>query len=453
MRQSPLKSFHVLIQSLAVTAGPILPWFDVRQRFHTSDGHKDIKGISRLFRRPGGRPVVLASNGCRAGAGRLLRLMACSTVATLALVAAVTGTQDAAANGDTRTLSFFHTHTRESTTVTFRKNGRYDDQALSQLNWFLRDWRTNEPTKMDPRLFDVLWEVYRETGSREPIHIVSSYRSPATNGMLRRRSSGVSEHSQHMLGKAMDIRLPDVETGRLRAIAMKMQYGGVGYYASSEFVHVDTGSVRAWPRMSQDQLVRLFPDGKTLHLPPSGKPLAGYEEAKAEILPRNAALAANASAGGGSIGSVMTALFGRKEAPKPAQAEQPSAPAPIQVASASPELPEATLALAPIPPRRPKDLLLAANIMPPVPPQAPRPIVTAIAAPVNSSIEPILGLDRKASVRALFDPRTAFLDLGFSSQGANELPTTRFSGPAVKPLPVKQMPLLRQASAASNTGS
>ena len=93
----------------------------------------------------------------------------------------------------------------------------YDEQALEQLNWFLRDWRVNEPAKMDPRLFDILWEVYR--GLRvTAINIVSAYRSPATNGMLRRRSSSVSEHSQHMLGKAMDIRLPDVETGRLRAI-------------------------------------------------------------------------------------------------------------------------------------------------------------------------------------------------------------------------------------------
>ena len=176
-------------------------------------------------------------------------------------------TQDAAAFGETRTLSFFHTHTRESLTVTFRRNGQVDEGALSQLNWFLRDWRVEKPAQMDPRLFDILWEVYRESGSSQPINIISAYRSPETNGALRRRSSGVAEHSQHMLGKAMDIRLPDVETGRLRAIAMKMQYGGVGYYASSAFVHVDTGNVRAWPRMTQQQLVQLFPDGKTLHLP------------------------------------------------------------------------------------------------------------------------------------------------------------------------------------------
>ena len=214
------------------------------------------------------------------------------------------GTQDAAANGDTRSLSFFHTHTRESTTITFRRNGRYDGEALTQLNWFLRDWRVNEPAKMDPRLFDILWEVYRESGSSQPINIVSAYRSPETNSALRRRSKAVSEHSQHMLGKAMDIRLPDVSTERLREIAMRLQYGGVGYYGSSAFVHLDTGSVRAWPRMSQEQLARLFPDGKTLHLPSNGKPLQGYEVAKAEVLSRNAGLSTQASLGGGpSIGT------------------------------------------------------------------------------------------------------------------------------------------------------
>ena len=261
------------------------------------------------------------------------------------------GTQDAAANGDTRSLSFFHTHTRESTTITFRRNGQYDGEALTQLNWFLRDWRVNEPAKMDPRLFDILWEVHRESGSSQPINIISAYRSPETNSALRRRSKAVSEHSQHMLGKAMDIRLPDVSTERLREIAMRLQYGGVGYYGSSAFVHVDTGSVRAWPRMSQEQLARLFPDGKTLHLPSNGKPLQGYELAKAEVLSRNASLATQASLGGPSIGSLMASLFGGKGTPPPPAGEPaPAALEPVAaLASASPE--SARLAAAPLPPR------------------------------------------------------------------------------------------------------
>ncbi len=229
---------------------------------------------------PAGRERFRSSPANSSPAATRAPRLAAVAIASLAFFSAATGTQNAVANGDTRSLTIFHTHTRESVTVTFRRDGRYDDQALSQLNWLLRDWRTDEPIKMDPRLFDILWELYREVGSSEPVNIISAYRSPETNGMLRRRSSGVSEHSQHMLGKAMDIRLPDVDTGRLRAAAMRLQYGGVGYYSSSAFVHIDTGSVRAWPRMTQDQLARLFPDGKTLHLPANGKPLAGYEIAE-----------------------------------------------------------------------------------------------------------------------------------------------------------------------------
>jgi uncharacterized protein YcbK (DUF882 family) len=366
----------------------------------------------------------------------------CTASAAVAFIAATVGTQDAVANGDTRSLTFFHTHTQESATITFRRNGRYDERALEQLNWLLRDWRVGEPTKMDPRLFDILWEVYQESGSREPINVISAYRSPQTNGMLRRRSSGVSEHSQHMLGKAMDIRLPDVDTGRLRAIAMRMQYGGVGYYSSSQFVHVDTGNVRAWPRMSQDQLVRLFPDGKTLHLPPSGKPLARYEEAKAEILPRNAALAAQASAGGGSIGSIMTALFGRRTSQQPTPSEQPAETAPVQVASASLEPLDKALPLAPLPPQRPKDLLpMIASAAPSPADAAPaEPSAVALVTSQVSPPEPVLGFDEKAAVRALFDPRTTAANVGFTPQFSSGLSAVSFSGPAVKPLP-----LVRQA--------
>jgi uncharacterized protein YcbK (DUF882 family) len=194
-------------------------------------------------------------------------------------------TQNAVANGDTRTLYLYHTHTRESIQATFKVNGQYDQATLDKLNWFLRDWRRDEPTKMDPRLFDVVWETYRESGSQEPIQIVSAYRSPETNAMLRRRSKAVAEFSQHMLGKAMDMHYVDVPMSRVREIGMKLQRGGVGYYptAGTPFVHLDVGNVRAWPRMTYDQLARLFPDGKTVHLPPNGQPLARYEEARAEI--------------------------------------------------------------------------------------------------------------------------------------------------------------------------
>ncbi len=194
-------------------------------------------------------------------------------------------TQNAIANGDTRTINLYHSHTKESISATFRVNGQYDAATLEKLNWFLRDWRRDEATKMDPHLFDIVWEVYRETGSGEPITIVSAYRSPETNAMLRRRSRAVAKHSQHMLGKAMDMHYNDIPMSTVREIGMRLQKGGVGYYptAGTPFVHLDAGSVRAWPRMNYDQLVRLFPDGKTVHLPSNGQPLARYEEARAEI--------------------------------------------------------------------------------------------------------------------------------------------------------------------------
>jgi uncharacterized protein YcbK (DUF882 family) len=224
--------------------------------------------------------------------------------------------ESAAANGDTRTLFLYHSHSKEAITATFRVNGHYDGQVLEKLNWFLRDWRNDEPTKMDPRLFDTLWEAYRtadrNTGPDDPIVVVSAYRCPATNAMLRRRSRAVAEHSQHMLGKAMDTTMPGLSMEKLREIGMRMQRGGVGYYpsAGTPFVHLDVGGVRHWPRMNYDQLVRLFPDGKTVHIASNGKTLAGYEEARAEILARGGEAVSVAEANSGGVGGFFARLFG-----------------------------------------------------------------------------------------------------------------------------------------------
>ncbi|HKU05936.1 MAG TPA: DUF882 domain-containing protein [Bradyrhizobium sp.] len=192
--------------------------------------------------------------------------------------------RDATALNETRTLSFHHTHSGEDLTVTFKRNGRYDEAALKQLNHFLRDWRSQEQTEMDRRLFDILWEVYRDVDGKQPINIISSYRSPATNAMLRRRSSGVARFSQHMLGHAMDFYIPGVALADIRAAGLRLQRGGVGFYptSGSPFVHLDTGSIRHWPRMTPDQLAKIFPDGRTVHQSTSG-PMKGYELAKADI--------------------------------------------------------------------------------------------------------------------------------------------------------------------------
>ncbi len=235
-------------------------------------------------------PKVVSTFGSDASARRVgIGLAAFLAV----MMGGVHGTQDAVADGDTRTLTFYHNNTKETLTVTFRRNGQYDQGALQQLNWFLRDWRRAESTRMDPRLFDTLWEVYQEAGSDAPVHVNSAYRSPHTNSMLRRRSSAVAKNSQHMQGKALDFYLPDVSAARIRAIGMRLQNGGVGYYpnAYTPFIHLDVGSVRAWPRMTRSQLASIFPDGKTVHIPADGRPLPGYNEARAEVLAKGGAVA------------------------------------------------------------------------------------------------------------------------------------------------------------------
>jgi len=213
--------------------------------------------------------------GYRIGLASLLLLMGAGSV------------HDATAENETRTLSFHHTHSNEDLTVTFKRYGRYDEDALKQLNHYLRDWRSQDETVMDRHLFDILWEVYRDVDGKVPIQIVSSYRSPATNAMLRHRSahSGVARFSQHMLGHAMDFYIPGVPLEQIRYAGLRLQRGGVGFYptSGSPFVHLDTGSIRHWPRMTHDQLVKVFPDGRTVHVPTDGVPLKGYELAKADI--------------------------------------------------------------------------------------------------------------------------------------------------------------------------
>ncbi len=186
------------------------------------------------------------------------------------------------AEAETRTLRMFFTHTKEKADITFKKNGRYVKSGLRKANRFLRDWRRKEPTRMDPALLDLVWEVYQKSGSRKRIHVISGYRSPRTNKMLRRRGRGVARSSQHTRGKALDFFMPDVSVKKLRALGLQAHRGGVGFYRGS-FVHMDTGRVRHWPRMSRRQLARVFPRGKTIHVPSNGKPLKGYKTAMANL--------------------------------------------------------------------------------------------------------------------------------------------------------------------------
>jgi uncharacterized protein YcbK (DUF882 family) len=191
---------------------------------------------------------------------KAFRAAACGSAAALVVMVGAESLQNAVANGDTRTISFHHIHLKEDTTITYKVNGKYDQAALKKVSYALRDWRTGNPTEMDPHLIDALWEVYRETGAKEPIHVIGGYRSPATNAMLRRRSSGVAKFSQHMLGKALDFYIPDVPLESIRDAGLRLQRGGVGFYPSSgaPFIHMDVGSVRHWPRVPDAQLARIM---------------------------------------------------------------------------------------------------------------------------------------------------------------------------------------------------
>jgi uncharacterized protein YcbK (DUF882 family) len=335
----------------------------------------------------------------------------------------------AVAGGETRTINFYNPHTQESGAFTYLVNGSYDPDVLDKLNWFLRDWHINETTKMDPKLFDIIWQVYQESGSQLPIEVLSAYRSPQTNAMLRMRSRQVAEHSQHMEGKAIDAHFQDVSVAKARDIAMHMQAGGVGFYpvGGTPWVHIDSGSIRYWPRMSRDALSRIFPDGKTVFIPADGQPMSGFEEARAEIESRGGAfqtansgfnlftwLFSNHSGGAddeeeSGPDSVVTnskgAVVGRGRRPATATTQEtvavdqtPSTPAATVVASLDPtaktdETVDAAPAAppAPLPPRRPADLALAyADAQAPIPPSRPSDIDAVVASNDDASSQDLI---------------------------------------------------------------
>jgi uncharacterized protein YcbK (DUF882 family) len=145
-------------------------------------------------------------------------------------------------------LSFYHTHTRQDLDVTYARDGHYIDSALGDINRFLSDFRSHDSISIDTDLLDLIYDIRETLGSTGRYEVISAYRSPNTNEMLRTRSndSGVAKKSQHLLGKAIDVRLDDVKLTKLRDAALEMQRGGVGFYKESNFVHIDTGRVRRW---------------------------------------------------------------------------------------------------------------------------------------------------------------------------------------------------------------
>ena len=181
--------------------------------------------------------------------GRRTFLQIGAAAAAGALVPSYVDAASARPRKGTRSLSFLHTHTGERLKVEYCCDGKYQPDALHAINRLLRDFRVNEIKPIDPKLLDLLHALGGRLDANQPYHVISGYRSPRTNAMLRTRGgahSGVASGSLHQHGKAIDIRLPGVRLDDLRGAARALKLGGVGYYPSSGFVHVDTGRVRYW---------------------------------------------------------------------------------------------------------------------------------------------------------------------------------------------------------------
>ncbi|HET9263509.1 MAG TPA: DUF882 domain-containing protein [Vicinamibacterales bacterium] len=182
---------------------------------------------------------------------RFLGFGAAATAAALipSRAMAATAARAASPGRAERVISFFNTHTGERLKTAYCLGGEYEPESLEAINFILRDFRANEIKPIDPGLLDLLHELGGTLETDRPFHIISGYRSPHTNAMLRARggaTSGVASGSLHQVGKAIDIRLPGINLDHLRAAARSLKLGGVGYYPSSNFVHVDTGRVRFW---------------------------------------------------------------------------------------------------------------------------------------------------------------------------------------------------------------
>ena len=167
------------------------------------------------------------------------------------------------ADSGERTISIFNIHTKETVTATFKRGGKFVPHELDRLNRVMRDWRIDQKTEMDPRLIDLLWHLHTELGAKQPVHLISGFRSEQTNDMLRRTRGGQAKKSLHIQGKAADVFFPGVPLERLRNAALVRQVGGVGYYPRSgqPFVHVDTGSVRHWPRLPEAEYASILKNG------------------------------------------------------------------------------------------------------------------------------------------------------------------------------------------------
>ncbi len=391
-------------------------------------------------------------------------------IAALFLLGANRSLQNAVAEGDTRTISFHHVHTGEDITITYKRNGRYDEAALAKLDWFMRDWRKEQETHMDPHLFDLLWETNREVGGTEPIQVICGYRSPGTNAMLRARSTGVAQFSQHINGQAIDFYVPGVPLEKIREVGLRLQRGGVGFYptSGSPFVHLDTGTVRHWPVIARAQLEKIFPDGRTVHIPADGHPLPGYKLALADVerhgaMPSATSLEAAREAGvitehdeevavaAPKKRSLLARLFGAGK-DETDDGDQPAAPKPSRVksiiAGLSPAKHVATEKIVPLPSARPHVVAVAAV----TPKSGDERIVTASLGAVETGP----ALPAPLSAGTVFETTSATSTptvLAFAEEAPPPLPRTRPArlwpmGANLPRLPV-EAPMLRASPAST----
>ena len=165
---------------------------------------------------------------------------------SLASPGAIASAVPSPASRHDRELSFYNTHTGEKLSATFWSDGKYLDDGIEEISWILRDHRANIASPIDQKLLDLLHQLQVKVEHQAEFHVISGYRSPATNKMLNKRSSGVAKRSYHMLGKAIDVRLPGFDTSKLHNAAISLKGGGVGYYSSSNFIHLDVGRIRYW---------------------------------------------------------------------------------------------------------------------------------------------------------------------------------------------------------------
>jgi uncharacterized protein YcbK (DUF882 family) len=241
------------------------------------------------------------------------------------------------AGAEERRLEMYNIHTKKEISIVFKRDGKFVPEALKKLNEFMGDWRRKVSTKMDPELIDLIWEIHKELGSKKPVHLISGYRSPKTNSMLRKTRGGQATKSKHMTGEASDIHFPDISVKQLRNSALIRERGGVGYYPTSAipFVHVDTGRVRHWPRLPRKELAILFPEGNSKHVPTDGKVLTKKDF--------QVALASLQKNGGELPIAVQRRLEGSGSARTILASLSPQVPIPVQAPEAPPKMVFASL--------------------------------------------------------------------------------------------------------------